>query len=366
VKIAHLTSVHRRDDTRILLKECRSAAQAGHDVVLVVADGRGPDVLHGIAVVDAGRSGGRSARVLSATRRVWRKAIEVDADLYHLHDPELLPVGLGLKRRGKRVVFDSHEDVPRQLLAKHYLPSILRRPVAGVFSAFERCVLPRFDALVAATPAIAARLDRLHPRTVVVANFPRIEELHGGDARWQERQRLACYIGGITRIRGAEQLLDAISRCRSDASLAMAGTFEPESLASECAARTGWARTEFLGHLDRDGVRSLLRRSTVGLVTFHPAPNHVESQPNKLFEYMSAGLPVIASDFPLWRRIVEGCGCGLLVDPLDPAAIAAAIDRLLGDPEEARRMGERGRAAVERLYNWQAEEARLLALYESL
>lgn len=366
MKIAHLTSVHRRDDTRILLKECRSAAQAGHNVVLVVADGRGPDVLHGIAVVDAGRSGGRSARVLSATRRVWRKAIEVDADLYHLHDPELLPVGLGLKRRGKRVVFDSHEDVPRQLLAKHYLPSILRRPVAGAFSAFERCALPRFDAVVAATPTIANRLSRIHPRTVVVNNFPILDELTIDDRDPARSEALACYVGGLSRDRGLYEMLDAIARCRTNARLALGGPFFPESLGRTLADRPGGARAEVLGMLDRSGVRALLARSIVGLVVLHATPNHLESQPVKLFEYMSAALPVIASDFPLWRRIVDDAGCGLLVDPLDASAIAEAIDRLVSDPHEADRMGRRGREAVAHRYNWRAEEARLLELYETL
>ena len=366
MKIAHLTSVHRRDDTRILHRQCRSLAEAGHQVVLVVADGQGPEQVHGVSIVDAGRSRHRVARILSATRRVARRALDLDADLYHLHDPELLPAGVRLKRAGRRVVFDAHEDAPRQLLAKHYLHPWIRRPIAAALSALESWALPRFDALVAATPTIAARLERIHPRTVVVNNFPILDELVGGDLPAPPREPLACYIGGLSRARGLEEMLAAIAGCRAGSRLALAGPFAPASLEATCADRPGWDRTEILGVLDRTGVRQLLGRARVGLVTLHPTPNHVESQPVKLFEYMSAGLPVVASDFPLWRRIVEGCGCGLLVDPLDPAAIAAAIDRLLGDPEEAERMGRRGRDAVERLYNWRAEEARLLALYESL
>ncbi len=95
-------------------------------------------------------------------------------------------------------------------------------------------------------------------------------------------------------------------------------------------------------------------------------PNHVDAQPNKMFEYMSAGIPVIASDFPLWREIIEGCGCGICVDPLDPKKIAEAIDYLVDNPEIARRMGENGRKAVYDRYNWDVEEKKLLALYDSL
>ena len=366
MKIAHLSSVHRRDDTRILHRQCRSLAEAGHQVVLVVADGRGPGEMHGVSIVDAGRSRHRVARMLSASRRVVRMALDIDADLYHLHDPELLPSALGLKRHGRTVVFDAHEDDPLHILGKHYLHPWVRRPLARAVDAIERWACPRLDAVVAATTSIGARFAPINPRTVVVNNYPRLGELGTADRLRSDRAPLVAYIGSITRVRGILELVDAMPRCRSDARLALGGAFSPPALRRECETRPGWARVDALGHLDRDGVRTTLRRCSAGMVLFQPAPNHLEAQPNKLFEYMSAGLPVVASDFPAWRRIVEGCGCGLLVDPLDPAAIAAAIDRLHGDPEEAERMGRRGREAVERRYNWSAEEATLLGLYESL
>jgi len=131
-------------------------------------------------------------------------------------------------------------------------------------------------------------------------------------------------------------------------------------------ALPGWQRVNVLGFLDRAGVRDVLGRSMAGLVTFHPAPNHIDSQPNKMFEYMSAGIPVIASDFPLWREIIAGNDCGLLVDPLNPAAIAEAIDYLISHPEEAERMGRNGRRAVEEQYNWEHEATKLIQFYEQI
>jgi hypothetical protein len=104
----------------------------------------------------------------------------------------------------------------------------------------------------------------------------------------------------------------------------------------------------------------------VGLVILHPNINYVQSQPVKLFEYMAAGLPVIASDFPLWREIIDGAKCGLLVDPFDVKGIAEAITWLLEHPHEAELMGKRGQEAVYQKFNWNTEADKLIACYNEL
>jgi glycosyltransferase involved in cell wall biosynthesis len=361
-RIAHLTSAHSRHDPRIFLKQCRSLAVAGYDVTLVVADGLGDAKTDGVAFVDAGKATGRLNRFAKTTRRVLEKARDLDADLYHLHDPELLPAAWTLRKMGKHVIFDAHEDLPAQILSKAYLPKSTRRAVSFATAVLERFVASRISFVVAATPAIRNKFSRMGIRALDINNFPLVSEFEA-NATWDSKAREVCYVGGITAIRGIEQLVGAMASVTSGARLNLVGTFTGAGFENKVKASPGWPNVTYLGQLARSGVREVLTRSLAGIVTFLPEPNHVEAQPNKMFEYMSAGIPLIASDFPLWRDIVEGNNCGICVDPFDSKAIASAIDRLVESPDLARQMGENGRRAVMEQYNWDVEEEKLIDLY---
>jgi glycosyltransferase involved in cell wall biosynthesis len=364
-KIAHLTSVHARHDVRIFIKQCRTLSAHGYEVTLVVADGKGDERRDGVTIVDVGMLPGRLNRMFGTVRRVLERAIALDADIYHLHDPELIPTGLELKRLGKTVIFDAHEDTPRQLLGKPYLNRLSRHALSLTFSRFERYACSRFDAIVAATPFIRDKFLHIHPVTVDVNNFPMTGELDA-EQPWAARQQEVSYVGGISATRGIRQLVQAAALLRSPTRINLAGRFSEPDVEAEVRGHAGWARINDLGFLDRAGVRDVLARSLAGVVTLLPLPNYLDSHPTKMFEYMSAGIPVIASDFPLLRTIVEGSRCGLCVDPLDPGAIAAAIDYLAEHLDLAQSLGENGRKAVSEKYNWNGEAAKLTDLYGDL
>ncbi len=370
MRVVHLTSAHPRYDTRIFHKQCRSLAAAGYPVTLVVADGEGDEARDGISIVDVGHLPGRVDRIVKTTRRVFERARRLDADLYHLHDPELMPVGRRLKRLGKRVVYDAHEDLPRQMLAKHYLGKIARQVLSRGVETYQRRVCRHFDAIVAATPYIRDRFSEFHPEVVDVNNFPMLGELDGApDARLTAsvgQPAAVCYVGGIAEVRGIREIVRAMEKVRHECRLQIAGDFKTLALEQEVMTYAGWGRVEAHGYLDRAGVRRVMASSIAGLVTLHPIINYLDALPVKMFEYMSAGLPVIASDFPLWREIVEGSDCGLCVDPLDAGEIAEAIDFIVSQPERAREMGRNGQRAVAERYNWQQEERKLLDTYRDL
>ncbi len=364
MKIAHLTSAHPRYDIRIFVKECHALARAGHDVTLIVADGKGDEIRDDIRIVDVGaRSGGRLGRMTGTVKRVYQAALALAPDVVHFHDPELLPAALRLKQAGIKVVYDVHEDVPRQVMAKHWIPGWLRPAVSGSVETLEHFAARRFDAIVTSTPHIRKRFAALNPQTVDICNFPILEELVR-HTPWDSRRNEICYIGGISRIRGIEPIIAALPD--TDVRLNLAGPWSEQDLRGVLEGMPGWSRVNDLGVVDRAGVAEVLARSKIGLVTLFPTPNYVDALPIKLFEYMAAGMPVIASDFPVWREIVDAAGCGILVDPCNPAAIAEAIRSLLDDETRAAAMGLAGQNAVLENYSWTVQADKLCALYQSL
>jgi glycosyltransferase involved in cell wall biosynthesis len=365
-RVVHLSTVHAPFNVRIFGKECRSLAAAGYDVQLVVPHERSEE-RGGVKVRAVPRPGNRLSR---ATRTVWsvaRGAVRARGEIYHFHDPELIPVGIMLKAMGRRVIFDAHEDFPSQIYSKYWIPPAIRPVVSRLARVMVGASVRLLDGVVAATPAIAETFP--HNRVAVVQNYPLREEIEIPESTpYEERAPVIAYAGKVNVDRSAREMVEAVGLLPAELAtrLEVAGKFQYPALEADVTAMPGWDRVVFHGWQSREFVVELLRRARVGLVLFYESPNHTEAQPTKLFEYMAAGIPVVASDFPLWRAIVDESGCGLLVDPRDPRAIAGAIEWLLRNPAEAAAMGERGRRAVVERYNWDVEAQRLIDFYASI
>jgi glycosyltransferase involved in cell wall biosynthesis len=321
IKICVLTSAHPAFDVRIFHKECKSLARAGYEVAFVAPD-RESQRIDGVTIRAVTPAKGRFERWFKTTGAVYRAAVAVDADVYHFHDPELLPVGLLLRARGKKVIYDIHEDLPLTVSYKPYVPKWLQRPLAKVCAIVESLTVRQFSGLIAATPEIAARFSG-HSNVCVVQNYP-IREEFGDEAESSVCGGYVVYVGlRITKARGAEEMVRAMGLLGESHSirLKLAGAIEPPELLQQLEAAPGWASIDYLGSLGRAGVSELIRNAIAGLVVLHPEPNYVSSHPVKLFEYMCAGIPVI---------------------------------------------GARGRLAVSSHYNWQHEEQTLLEMYNRM
>lgn len=359
-QVAHLTTAHRATDNRIFRKECTALHEAGVDVHLI-ATHDGDTSIDGIPVHALPKRSNRLSRMLLGPVDAMRKAHRVHPQVLHIHDPELIPAGLLWKamRRGK-LIFDAHEDLPKQVMGKPYLPRWARRSVSWFARGLELAADRSCDAIVAATPAIARNFS--NPRTIQIQNFPWLRDFPESAPYSEAAPRSFSYVGGLSAARGAGQMLEAVDSLSPSSTLTVAGPVTPDV---ESDVQNSSA-TEYLGIRPAEDVPGIVRDAQVGLVLFQPLPNHVECQPTKLFEYMAACRPFIASDFEYWQDLLGAHDCGLFVDPTDSATIAAAAEKLLSDTGLAAEMGLRGRAAVESTFNFEVEGARLVELVRAL
>lgn len=367
-KICHLTTVHPPFDTRIFHKEVKSLAKAGHSVTLIAKHDK-EEIIDGVKIIPLKAPRNRIVRMTKTLLECYHKAVKVDADLYHFHDPELIIVGWLLKKKGNKVIYDVHEDVPKDIINKYWIWKPVRILVSKITGYIEKRISLKLDGIITATSSISQNFKFVSEKLIVINNYALINELYQENKIKPEGRfsnNFVVYVGSITVERGAKEMVEAMGLLPQDCKvkLLLGGNFAPPLLKETLERMQGWRRVDYMGWLDRNQIASVFRKTQVGLVLFHPEPNHTEAQPNKLFEYMSAGLPVIASHFPLWKEIVEGNRCGLTINPLNPQEIADAIRYIFDNPNEAEEMGQRGREAVETKYNWLKEEKKLLAFYE--
>lgn len=363
VKICHVSSVHSRYDTRIFRKQATSLAKIdNYKTYYLVLDSKPNEVINQVEIINCLteiENKSRLKRLFLGSFYLYNKIKDINPGIIHLHDPELMILGVILKAQGFQVIIDVHENTSEQILSKHYLPLFTRKLISISFSLIESWALRKIKNVITATPSIQKKALTYSNSTLTINNFPIISELYNNETNLKKND--ICFVGGISNIRGINELSKSLEDCK--VKLKLAGEFENDQLKSMILKNKSII---YLGHLNRKHVKDLFSNSIAGIVTYLPVPNHINSQPNKLFEYMSAGLPVIASNFPLWKDIVEKNNCGLCVNPKDPKAIAGAINYLVENPKEAQEMGNNGRQAVVERYNWEIEEKKLINLYNSL
>lgn len=364
IKVCHMTSVHPPEDVRIFHKECVSLAKAGYETYLV-QQGESYEK-NGVHIVGAGAPPkGRIQRMTNFTRRVYQKALEIDADIYHFHDPELLPYGLKLKKKGKKVIFDSHEHTAEAILEKQWLPMPVRKIVYTVFGRYQSSVCHKLSAVVTVSPHIVEYFSKYNQNTIQVANYP-IFDKKVPTAEVQEKRLI--FAGGISEQWMHENILVALEKL-PDCRYTLCGPSSEQYLA-KLKSYKGWQQTDYMGRISHNEVAKQMVHCAVGLALLRPGRN-TDFQSGtmgntKIFEEMMAGLPIVCTNFVLWREFVDRYHCGICVDPENVDEIASAIRYLLDHPEEARRMGENGRRAVKEEFNWGIEEKKLLVLYEEV
>lgn len=364
IRIVHVSSAHAWSDNRIHLREGASLVAAGYEVNLVALEDDLSLPETGVRPILLPPRPRLSRLVLGSAAAV-AAALRTRALVFHLHDPELIWAVPLLRALGKKVIYDAHEDLPAQVLDKHYLPQPVRRPMAAL-SRLAMRVAGMSDHIIAATEGIAKTFPA--DRTSVVRNYPRLRDGVAELAPVVERAQGVAYIGALSEERGSVQMIDSFASglFPDDWHATIAGSSSPPGLLDRLKARPGWSRVDFRGQIAPAAARELLADSRVGLLLLNRTPAFVDSLPTKMFEYFAEGVPVIASDFPLWRTIIERHQCGQVVDETDPDAIAQAIQRYAEEPELLACHSKNALEAARTVLNWATEESTLVAVYDDL
>lgn len=363
-----MTSVHPPFDVRIFHKQCRTLVGAGYDVTLIVPHDK-DECIDGVKIKAIPKPINRKKRFIKTGFQVYRAALEVNADIYHIHDPELLPYAQLLRMRHKKVIFDMHENLPRAILTKDWIALQYRRYLARLVHSAERILLSGLTVVFAETsykkdyPWVIGGVD--------ILNMPDLDYLLKLATPRRLEHPAIGYVGGVSVNRGSIAMLAAIALVQEkgiNCSFHCVGPIDANHLneLKTMINSLSLKNIYLYGYLPPKEAWNIISICQIGMAVLKPIPNYYESYPTKMFEYMALGIPVITSNFPLYRKVIEEHHCGIFVNPESPQSIANAIIYLLQNPQEASEMGKNGRRVVIEKYNWQVEGNKLLKLYKDL
>ena len=361
-KVCHISTVHKPFDDRIFHKECRSLVNAGFDVSLVVTHDK-KETVNGVKIIPLPVSKGRIHRMIAKSHFAFYRSLRTKSKIYHFHDPELMFVGLLLSLLGKKVVYDSHENVSKQIESKSYIkPKIFRILVSKSYRIIERICIAFFSSVISVTPEIVSFLSK--KKGLLVRNFPIISLIDEAKANTpKEGKKVVFYAGGLSKIRGIEEACWAVHNSKMDIELQLAGSWESEQYKRSCLG-VDKNKVKYLGFFPMEDIYPMMKVADIGLATLYPEKNYLNSYPIKAFEYMACQLPIIMSNFPYWEEAFSTYAS--FVDPCSPTDIQNQLEFLLSNPAVAKKMGENGRKAVLEKYSWEAESKKLVELYKSL
>lgn len=365
--VVHMTTVHHPFDTRIYHKECQSLQKAGHHVTLIAPGIEEAARESEINLIPIKKYRNRFLRMVLATGQVYRKARQLKADFYHIHDPELLPVARLLKRKNNVIIYDIHEDNVTSIMQKEYIPKPIRKLIASVFSIAERTLSRKLELCLA-----EKYYKDLYPRGKCILNYPILNQnLLRDEIDHRSIKDELIYTGNVTVERGA-YIHARLPSIDPQISVHCIGKC-PRKLAEQMftIAAENKHRLTIRGvdqYVPREEIDAsyISRGWLAGIALFPPSKHYIQKELTKFFEYMSAGIPIICSDFPVWKNFVHTYACGIAVNPDDEQAIKSAIDYLRNHPDEAKKMGKNGRKAVLDHLNWHIEEEKLIQWYDEL
>lgn len=365
MKICHVTSAHNRYDGRIFKKQLTSLAKK-YDTYLLCCDNLENEEKNNVKIISTNaKFKNRYERFLKAKNQLKKKCIEIDADIYQFHDMDLLDLALYMKKKGKKVIFDAHEDYEVLFLEREWIPNYLRKILLFFFIKKEKRTYPKFDYIICAADHIKDKLKKYNKNIEVIENFPILKDKIKKD---NNLENIICFAGSIRRDWNHETVVKAIKDI-PNITYKIAGTYT-ENYYNELAKNEGFDKVKLLGRLNANSVDELYSNSKIGMALCSYLRNTNRNIGSlgitKIFEYMANELPVIFTDFVLYKNINKEKEFGIPVNPYDIEEVKKAIIYLLENPKIAKKMGENGRYLIETKYNWNILEKKLFKVYEKI
>ena len=370
ISVCHVISGYYRNDPRIFQRQCKSLRDANFSVCILTNDNQPDEILEGIPIYSSNNfSSSRLRILLFAKKQFLKRAIDIDADIYQMHSPELLSLGLALKKAGKIVIYDAHEDLPMHIIEKEWIPKLLRKPLSFVVENYMNSILLKYHAIISPHSHVIDKLKKINPNTTLITNFAKVmpsKEITLNE--YIQRSQVICYSGTVYLHSNQLTILNALKHF-SNISYNIAGYCSPHYL-KILSKHESYNKLNYIGRLNWADLSGFYNKSRIGIVVIDYKMNLGGKKGtyavNKIFEYMEAGLPIICSDYVLWQNIIEEFNCGICVEPGNMKQMIEAISYLLDNPYDAYKMGQNGRKAVHQKYNWTSQHEVYIKLFNSL
>ena len=373
MRVCHVCLSHPADDSRVFSRECLSLAAAGYEVHLIARSSQTKEYCDQGVIVHPWPAFSSRYKRFAAGIRVARQARAIGADLYHVHEPELLAPTLAAIG-GRPVIWDAHEPYQDKLFERAWIPQRLKPAVSVGWKMAEWLLVRRCAAVVTVSALMAKHFESMHRRVCVLHNYPRLNILAAGTDLGAGRRRNRCvFAGSLTQpnyILGIIRTIAVLKRRGLEIGLDLAGKPESQAFMDTMLETIRTLdiqdRVKFHGLLSRQNAIRLQAQSGIGLVVAWPNAGNKVGYPIKMFELMALGLPLVYSDLPTFRAVAGESHCGLPVDPDNVEQVADAIARIASDERFADRLGAAGCTAIQQRFNWELEEPKLLNLYRDL
>ncbi len=364
MRVCVITTVHPPNDIRIS-KELETLLKAGFDVVYIAQKGKFEN--DKVTFWPITGYHGRLKRFIKGSREAFKKALEANADIYHFHDPELIGLGKKLKRHGKKVVYDIHEEYPSVILSKNWIPKIFRSLIARLADTYERRAVEKMDGIVVVVPEQLERFPN-KKEVAILPNYPETEFLNSMRKNTDEDKVRFVYSGSIDVDRSIKEMIDAFFMLNNkyNISLDLLGPIHNEELREYINHKQEESDAlTYRGVLSYTDAIEVVSQCSIGLMVMHRGRSKEMSSPLKMFEYLGLGLPIIASDFKKWHEVLDEKPCALFVDPDSAEDIAEKMEILIKDDNLRSQMRDNA-IEISRKYTWKSVEKRLVDLYSSL